>query len=140
MIVHFLETDMDRSKVVLVTGASSGIGRATALAYARQGASVIVTARRKERLDALVKEIEAAGGTGLAVAADIGAPGAAEAVVAEAIEWAGKLDVLVANAGRGMFATVEGAASVDIEALYRLNVLATISLARAALPHLEKTR
>ena len=81
--------------VALVTGASSGIGDATARRLAEQGASVAVVARRKDRLDKLVAEIEAAGGTAHAVAADITDRTQAEQAVAEVVDRFGRLDILI---------------------------------------------
>lgn len=86
-------------KVALVTGASSGIGRATALLFAAEGAEVVVAARRKQELDALVAEIVAAGGRAVAVAGDVKDPVHAENLVATAREQFGGLDVAFNNAG-----------------------------------------
>ncbi len=126
--------------VVLVTGASSGIGRETALAFARKGASVIVTARRRERLDGLVAEIEALGAAALAVAADIAEPDAARVVIEAAIAWAGRLDVIVNNAGQGMFGHALAVDRREAQRLFDLNFFAPLALAQAALPHLRRSR
>ena len=85
--------------VALVTGASSGIGAATARLLAEQGASVALVARRKERLDGLAAEIAQAGGVALAVAADITDSAQAAAAVQQTVEHFGRLDILVNNAG-----------------------------------------
>jgi NADP-dependent 3-hydroxy acid dehydrogenase YdfG len=85
--------------VALVTGASSGIGAATARQLADHGASVALVARRKDRLDDLATEIEAAGGTALVVEADITNRSQAEAAVERTVERFGRLDTLVNNAG-----------------------------------------
>jgi NAD(P)-dependent dehydrogenase (short-subunit alcohol dehydrogenase family) len=86
-------------KVALITGASSGIGRATALAFAAKGARVVVTARREDELAALVNEIESSGGTATLVRADVSASNDVERMVAHAIEAYGCLDYAVNNAG-----------------------------------------
>ena len=86
-------------KVALVTGASSGIGRATAKLFAAEGAKVIVGARRKAELDALVKEIEAAGGVAVALAGDVRSEPYAKALVDLAVTTFGRLDVAFNNAG-----------------------------------------
>jgi len=86
-------------KVALITGASSGIGEAAALALAARGASVAVGARRKERLDALVERIEAEGGKGLALPGDITSEAAATGMVEDTVEQLGRIDILVNSAG-----------------------------------------
>lgn len=86
-------------KVAVVTGASSGIGRATAKLFAREGAKVVVTARRQAELDALVAEIAAAGGDAVAVAGDVTDEALAKALVDTAIGRFGGLDIAFNNAG-----------------------------------------
>jgi NAD(P)-dependent dehydrogenase (short-subunit alcohol dehydrogenase family) len=88
-------------KVALVTGAGSGIGRAAALALAKEGFATVLAARSKDALDSAVAEIAAAGGTGLAVPADIGDPAQIRTLFATVREKCGRLDVLFNNAGRG---------------------------------------
>ena len=85
--------------VALITGASSGIGDATARQLAEHGANVVVVARRKDRLDTLVSEIEAAGGTALAVQADITDRNQANRAVRAAVAQGGRLDILINNPG-----------------------------------------
>lgn len=87
------------NKVAIITGASSGIGRATAKLFAAEGAKVIVGARRQAELDSLVSEIEAAGGQAIAVAGDVRAEDYHRRLVATAIERYGKLDIAFNNAG-----------------------------------------
>jgi NAD(P)-dependent dehydrogenase (short-subunit alcohol dehydrogenase family) len=86
-------------KVALVTGASSGIGRATAKLFAERGAKVVVAARRAERLDGLVGEIGASGGAASAIATDVSRANEVEAMVRHAIDTFGRLDACVNNAG-----------------------------------------
>jgi len=86
-------------KIAIVTGASSGIGRAIATLFAAEGARVVVAARRGELLDELVQEIEAAGGTACALAGDVSAEPFARALVGEATSRYGGLDIAVNNAG-----------------------------------------
>ena len=98
--------------IAIVTGASSGIGAATARRLAKEGASVAVVARRKDRLDALVAEIEGAGGNAFAVTADISVRQQAEASVHAVIDRFGRLDILVNNAGLMLLGSIVGA---DVE-------------------------
>jgi len=86
-------------KVALITGASSGIGHATALLFANEGARLVVGARRQAELDDLVKQIEAAGGRAVALAGDVRSESYAQALVALAVERFGRLDVAFNNAG-----------------------------------------
>jgi NAD(P)-dependent dehydrogenase (short-subunit alcohol dehydrogenase family) len=91
--------DALRGKVAIITGASSGIGRAAALLFAQEGAKVVAAARRKQELDALVTEIVAAGGRAVAVAADVKDASHAEKLVATARDQFGGLDIAFNNAG-----------------------------------------
>jgi NAD(P)-dependent dehydrogenase (short-subunit alcohol dehydrogenase family) len=88
-------------KVAIITGASSGIGRATAEAFAREGARVVVTSRRQDKLDALIEQIESSGGTASPVVADLEDSGAGAAIVQGALDAYGQVDILVSNAGVG---------------------------------------
>jgi NADP-dependent 3-hydroxy acid dehydrogenase YdfG len=122
--------------VALVTGASSGIGAATARRLAEHGASVVLVARRKDRLDDLAAEIEKAGGTALVVEADITDRTQAEAAVQQAVERFGRLDTLVNNAGLMLLGPVVGADAEAWERMIAINVQGLLYTTRAALPHL----
>lgn len=124
-----------KDKVALVTGAGSGIGRATALALAAQGARVVVTGRRPEPLVRVV----AAGRNIVELAADVAEPGDAPRSIAKAVETWGRLDILVNNAGAGALAPLADATAERIEAIFATNVVGPSLLARAALPHLART-
>ncbi len=108
--------------VALVTGASSGIGAATARQLAEQGASVALVARRKDRLEALAAEIEQAGGTALVVAADITDHLRAEGAVQQVLERFGRLDTLVNNAGLMLLGPVVGADAEEWDRMIAINV------------------
>ena len=122
--------------VVLVTGASSGIGAATAKAAARGGLRVALVARRKDRLAALVEELGA--DRALALEADVAQPEAAPRVVAATLERFGQLDVLVNNAGVMMLGPVDGAPLADWKAMFEVNVLGLMYMTHAALPVLKQ--
>jgi NADP-dependent 3-hydroxy acid dehydrogenase YdfG len=122
--------------VAIVTGASSGIGEATALRLAEEGASVALVARRKDRLDAIVAEIEAAGGTALAVAADISDRAQAGQSIAAVVERFGRVDVLINNAGLMLLGPVVGADVEEWERMIAVNQHGLLYMTNAALPHL----
>ncbi|MFE1981990.1 SDR family NAD(P)-dependent oxidoreductase [Streptomyces mirabilis] len=124
--------------VALVTGASSGIGAATARRLAEDGASVALVARRKARLDGIAAEIEKAGGTALVVEADITDRTQAEAAVQQAVEHFGRLDTLVNNAGLMLLGPVVGADVDEWERMLAVNVQGLLHTTHAALPHLLK--
>src|SRR3954467_2786754 len=122
--------------VALVTGASSGIGDATARRLAEHGASVVVVARRKDRLDTLVSEIEAAGGTALAIEADITDRDQADRAVQSAVDRFGRLDILINNAGLMLLGPVVGADVEEWERMIAVNQTGLLYVTPAALPHL----
>ena len=122
--------------VALVTGASDGIGAATARRLAAEGAAVALVARRLDRLDRVVAELRDAGGTALAVEADIAAPGRADAAVREARDRLGRLDVLVNSAGVMLLGTALHARVADWDRMVELNVSALLHVTHAAVPYL----
>jgi NAD(P)-dependent dehydrogenase (short-subunit alcohol dehydrogenase family) len=110
-------------RVALITGASSGIGRATAEAFAAKGTSVVVAARREEDLASLVTEIEARGGKAIAVKTDVSATRDVEHMVARAIETFGRLDYAVNNAGiEGRFAGITDLTEEDWDRVLNINL------------------
>jgi NADP-dependent 3-hydroxy acid dehydrogenase YdfG len=132
---------MTDSKVAIVTGASSGIGEATARLFAKEGYRVVLAARRLERLQALQAEIEAGGGTALAVQTDITKLADIQHMVAETLSVFGQVDVLVNNAGFGRVKWLDQLDPVDdIEAMLRTNLLGAIQAAQAVLPHMIERR
>ena len=122
--------------VALVTGASSGIGEATARELAGHGAVLALVARRKDRLDALAAEIEAGGGTALAVPADITDRAEAEQAVDTVVERFGRLDILINNAGLMLLGPVVGADVGEWERMIAVNQAGLLYMTHAALPHL----
>ena len=122
--------------VALVTGASSGIGEATAVQLAAEGAAVAVVARRRDRLDDLVRRIEAEGGRALAIESDVTDGEQARAAVAQTVEGLGRLDTLVNNAGVMLLGPMEAAPVEEWQRMVELNVLGLMYCTHAALPHL----
>jgi NADP-dependent 3-hydroxy acid dehydrogenase YdfG len=118
----------------LITGASSGIGEATALAMVREGAAVALGARRKDRLDALVERIEGEGGTAVAIEADIAGEAQATSLVEGASESLGGLDCLVNNAGVMLLGLVQGAETQEWRRMVEVNLLGLLYCTHAALP------
>ena len=126
-----------RGSVAVVTGASSGIGAATARELARQGAAVVLAARRAERIHALAEEIAWQGGRALAVPTDVTARTDVDRLVDRTIEAYGRIDVLVNNAGVG------GGSSIDardkmMQQIVAVNLLAPARCVQAALPHMRR--
>ena len=125
-----------RDASALVTGAGRGIGRSIAMALAREGARLTVVSRTAHELDTLVEEIEAVGGRGVAFAGDLRNPSACSGAVAAAVDCFGGLQILVNNAGLGVFANVADTSDEDWDAVLGTNLSAAFRLTRAALPHL----
>ena len=122
----------------MVTGGGTGIGKAIAVAFAREGAKVAVAGRRKEKLQETVQEIEKAGGDGLAIAGDVSKARDAERAVHEAARNFGKLNVLVNNAGVLHVATIEGTSEEEWDRLMAINLKGPFLMCRAALPEFRK--
>ena len=118
----------------LITGASSGIGEATAAAMAAEGAAVALAARRKDRLDALVERIDDAGGRAVAVEADVADEAQARSLVADATDALGGLDCLVNNAGVMLLGLVQGAETDEWRRMVEVNLLGLLYCTHAAVP------
>ena len=119
---------------VIITGASQGIGRALALEFSGRGARVALAARSEPALDEVATEIRGQGGEAVVIPTDVTIPAQVERMARETIRALGGIDVLVNNAGVGLNATVADAEAADVEALFRLNVLAAASAIRAVIP------
>lgn len=122
--------------VALVTGASSGIGAATAACLASNGAAVALAARRKDRLEDLAASIRGQGGTALALQCDVTSEQQAKDAVERTVAELGRLDTLVNNAGVMLLGPIVGAPVTEWERMVELNVLGLLYCAHAALPHL----
>lgn len=126
------------SKTALITGAGSGIGKATALLLAREGANVVVLSRTKDEIDAVAAEIESAGGKALSIAADVSDDGEMKAVVAAAVKKFGGIDIVVANAGiNGVWAPIEKIKPDEWDQTIAVNLRGTYVTLHHAVPHLE---
>lgn len=127
-------------KVVAITGASSGIGRATARLLAARGARVVLGARRADALTAVVDEITAAGGKAVHKVTDVRNRGDLEALVALAVAFGGRLDVLVNNAGIGPISRFDALRVEDWDAMIDVNLRGTLYGIAAALPVFQRQR
>jgi NADP-dependent 3-hydroxy acid dehydrogenase YdfG len=122
--------------VALVTGASSGIGEATALALAGEGAAVALAARRRDRLDGLAQKLSGDGGRVLVSETDVTDEEQAIAAVETTVEQLGRLDIVVNNAGLMLLGPIVGADTSEWTRMVELNVLGLMYVTAAALPHL----
>jgi NADP-dependent 3-hydroxy acid dehydrogenase YdfG len=120
-------------KVVAITGASSGIGRAAAVALGAEGAAIVASARRGDRLDALAGEITQAGGKALAVPGDVTSEADMRALVRRSVEAFGRLDVMICNAGIGYYGPLDGTPGDVLRRVVDVNLMGTFYAAAAAL-------
>lgn len=128
-------------KVIVVTGASEGIGRALCLALAPQRPKLAIAARNEERLNELMKEVESKGAQALIVPADVTSEEACNRLIRMTIEKWGSIDVLVNNAGRTMWTNFEDITDTSIfEKMMRLNYLGSVYCTYYALPYLKKSK
>ncbi len=127
-------------KKALITGGDSGIGRAVAIAFAREGADVAINYLPEEQKDAdeVIALIKAEGRTAVALPGDIRSESFCQSLVADAVEQLGGLSILVNNAGRQQYCeTLEELTTEDFDATFKTNVYAPFWITRAALPHLQ---
>ncbi len=124
------------STVAVVTGASSGIGEATALALAAEGATVAIVARRAERLQALAARISTAGPEPIVIPADLTDAAEAPRVIGEVVAKAGRLDILINNAGVMLLGPIVDAPLEEWQRMVDINIRGLLHCAHAALPHL----
>ena len=129
-----------RDQVIVISGASSGIGRATARAAGARGAKVVVSARNSEALATAVVEVEARGGEALAVEADATSEADAENLCARAVEHFGRIDTFVATVMVTVYAEVDQLEADEVRRVLDVNFLGRVHAFRAALPHLRASR
>lgn len=127
-----------KGKVAIVTGGTQGIGKATAEVLAKEGASVVIAARRSELLEKVAAEIRAAGGRIAAVQADIGSKADCERVVGETIKAFGRIDILVNNAGTSSTGEFESVTDEAWQTDFDLKLFGAIRLARLVIPEMKK--
>ena len=127
-------------KVVAITGASSGIGERTANLLARGGAKVVLGARRRDRIDALAKEIAASGGKAVGFTVDVAKRAEVEAFVKGAVETFGRIDVIVNNAGIMPIAPIEALKVEEWDRQIDVNLKGVLYGVAAALPQMQKQR
>jgi short-subunit dehydrogenase len=125
---------------VIVTGASRGIGRALALAWAKRGATLALSARSAQDLRGVAREVEALGGRAIVEAGDVTDEGHRERLVERAAQESGGIDVLVNNAGRGFYVRALEIELDPLRELFELNVFAPLRLSQLAAPHVERAR
>jgi NAD(P)-dependent dehydrogenase (short-subunit alcohol dehydrogenase family) len=125
-------------KVAFITGGGTGIGRACALAFAREGAEVAIAGRRKDPLGEVAGEIAAAGGKSLALSCDVTRRSSVEGALADAEKHFGRLDTIVNNAGAVVVATVEHTSDEDWDRVLAANLTGTFFVSRAALVPLRR--
>jgi NAD(P)-dependent dehydrogenase (short-subunit alcohol dehydrogenase family) len=129
-----------KDKVVLITGASSGIGKALALRVAGQGALLSLLARNREALQEVASEIEQRGGRALVLPVDVTDAKACQNAIDQTVACFGKLDIVVCSAGLSMRTFLERSDPAAMERVVRVNLLGTLFITHAAIPHVRKTR
>jgi NAD(P)-dependent dehydrogenase (short-subunit alcohol dehydrogenase family) len=129
-----------RDQIVVITGASSGIGRETALMFGERGATVVLAARNETALASVAKEVERIGGRASAVVTDVARWEQVARLARQAAERFGRIDTWVNNAGVSAYATVEELTVAEIERVIQVNLLGEIYGMKAALPYLKRQR
>ena len=127
---------INHQKVVVITGASSGIGHETAVEFARKGCDIVLAARRQERLEQVAREIETRGGNPFVLKTDVSVEEDCRALIQKTVEHFGRIDVLVNNAGYGHYAPIEKLSTEDLEKILKTNLFGALWCTQAALPHM----
>ena len=129
-----------QGKVALITGASSGLGKAVALQFAQAGVKVILNARRTDRLQELVTQIQQAGGEAIAVAGDASRMETAESAVQKGIAQFGQIDFLINNAGLGNYKTLDATSVEEYDEMMNANMRSSFVFAKAVAPGMKQRR
>jgi len=129
-----------KGHVAIVTGASRGIGKAIARAFANEGSDVVLLSRHKESLDALAAEMSQAGLSATPIAADVTAESQVQRAVAKVVERFGRIDTLVNNAGIGFFKKVVDMEMQEFDAMWNVNMRGVFVATKSVLPHMIKAR
>jgi NADP-dependent 3-hydroxy acid dehydrogenase YdfG len=135
-----METSNIIDKVVVITGASSGIGESTAKLVASQGARVVLGARRQNRIDAVVKEISASGGKAIGFSTDVTKRSEVEALIQRAVNSFGRVDVLLNNAGIMPIAPIEALKVDEWDRQIDVNIKGLLYGVAAVVPHMQKQK
>lgn len=131
---------MFKDKIIWITGASSGLGKFVAYEFARKGAKVALSARRMDKLAEVLETVKSLGGEGLIVPCDVLDEQAIEKACGEVIRHFGGLDVAIANAGAGVYGSIERLAAKEWRRQMDINVTSLAITAKYALPHLKKSK
>src|SRR3990167_5543538 len=129
-----------KNKVVIITGASSGIGEACAITFAKRGASVVIAARNQEKLNQVEEQIKKIGVEVLAISCDVSVQKECENLITQTIAKFGKIDVLINNAGISMRAIFNDTSIEVIKKVMEINFWGTVYCTKYALPYLLKTK
>jgi len=127
-------------KSAIITGAGRGIGKAIALALAKEGANVVLAARTRSEIETLANEIDARGQRAIAISTDVAVESEVDSLVKIAVERYGTVDILINNAGIGSFATVADLPVEQFDRMWEINMRGVFLATRAVLPHMTKQR
>jgi short-subunit dehydrogenase len=131
---------LQQRQVVVITGASSGIGRATALRFAQEGAAVALVARNQDALEIVAREVEARGAEAMVYVADVSDPAQMDTLAAEVAVRFGRIDTWVNNAAVALYAPVENSTYDEFNQIIQVNLMGVVNGSRAALPYMKSQR
>lgn len=129
-----------QGQVAIVTGASKGIGKAIARSFAKEKMKVVLTARTKSELDKVADEVKQLGGEPLVIPADVSRGQAVDQLISQTLETFGKIDILINNAGMGVFAPIDELSVQDFDKMFAINMRGVFLCTRAVLPHMKNQK